>query len=216
MVRKHRREGPKWTDIAIVFLTIGIVFLAFMQHKDLVDAGIQTDRIICADERLAKAMEDSVSQAQKSFDAANKQASLTERAWAIARPRLPEPTIVNIGRTPAFEVTALGMLYVSQGPIPDIAKWIESQKDPFGKEKAYIGVLFPGQPMGAHLPGISTGSSPNADPEIRNGRKMVYLILQVDYFTLDVHHISRSCGVWIPDASGFDPGKGCRTWNYVD
>jgi hypothetical protein len=40
------REGPKWTDIAIVVLTVGIVFFACMQWVEMRGAGQQTDKLI--------------------------------------------------------------------------------------------------------------------------------------------------------------------------
>lgn len=82
------KDRPKWTDVAIVLLTAGIVFLATMQWREMINAGVQTDKIIAADERLANAMEDSVTNAQAAFDAANKQAILGERAWLATKPRL--------------------------------------------------------------------------------------------------------------------------------
>jgi hypothetical protein len=81
IIRKHRREFPKWTDIAIVILTGGIVFLAYMQHRDMADAGTQTDKIIASDERFAKAMEDSVAQAKRGLDASIETSRIDQRAW---------------------------------------------------------------------------------------------------------------------------------------
>lgn len=41
-------EGPKWTDIAIVILTCGIVLLAYMQWSEMHGTGKQTDDLINA------------------------------------------------------------------------------------------------------------------------------------------------------------------------
>ena len=41
-------EKPKWTDVAIVVLTVGIVCLAGMQWWEMHSGGAQTDRIISA------------------------------------------------------------------------------------------------------------------------------------------------------------------------
>jgi hypothetical protein len=41
-------EAPKWTDIAIVILTGGIVLLAYMQWREMHGAGKQTDDLIKA------------------------------------------------------------------------------------------------------------------------------------------------------------------------
>jgi hypothetical protein len=50
-------DRPKWTDIAIVVLTVGIVFLGYMQWREMDSSGTQTDKIISADDRLAAANE---------------------------------------------------------------------------------------------------------------------------------------------------------------
>jgi hypothetical protein len=93
------RERPKWTDVAIVGLTLGIVYLAYMQWREMHGSGEQTDKIIAADERLAAAnerfataMENSVAQAQlamqKSIQESDKALNQTiavsrldQRAW---------------------------------------------------------------------------------------------------------------------------------------
>jgi hypothetical protein len=69
-------EKPKWTDKAIVILTGGIVFLAGMQWYEMCNSGMQTDKIIAADERLAKAnerfatsMETTATNSKTAFDA---------------------------------------------------------------------------------------------------------------------------------------------------
>jgi hypothetical protein len=115
------KDRPKWTDVAIVLLTGGIVFLAFMQWREMSNAGVQTDKIIAADERIAKAMESSLGKAQQAFDATTKQAILAERAWLgviidskpipgsttafeVGHPLFTRITIKNVGRTPAIEV----------------------------------------------------------------------------------------------------------------
>lgn len=41
-------ESPKWTDIAIVFLTLGLVLVGYWQYKDMEAAGAQTDKLIQA------------------------------------------------------------------------------------------------------------------------------------------------------------------------
>jgi len=81
IIRRHRREGPKWTDVAIVVLTCGIVYLAWTQHRDLIDAGAQTDKIIIADQRIATAMELSVGAAGTALNATIAQNQLDQRAW---------------------------------------------------------------------------------------------------------------------------------------
>ncbi len=57
----HLREKPKWTDVAIVFLTCGIVYFAFVQWREMVGTGTQTDKLIIAANKQAGAA-DSFSQ----------------------------------------------------------------------------------------------------------------------------------------------------------
>jgi hypothetical protein len=118
-------DSPKWTDIAIVFLTCVIAGAAIFQWMEMHDAGTQTDRIIAADERVAAAMEGSVGQAKAAFVAANKQAMVTQRAWVSVKVATYAPplangmpstgfvvgqnfdirvTVRNTGRTPALNV----------------------------------------------------------------------------------------------------------------
>ena len=80
-LRKRHRDSPKWTDKAIVLLTGGIVFLAFMQWWEMHDAGTQTDKIIAADERIAKAMEGALAQSIRSLDASIEMSRNDQRAW---------------------------------------------------------------------------------------------------------------------------------------
>lgn len=73
---KPKGERAKWTDKAIVVLTGGIVFLAFMQWREMNEGGKQTDKIICADQRLADGMERSADQMRRSADEAVKNSQL--------------------------------------------------------------------------------------------------------------------------------------------
>jgi hypothetical protein len=64
MGEPNKREPMKWTDIAIVILTAGILaaaglqtYIFHRQRKEMTDSGKQTDRIIADDERLAAANE---------------------------------------------------------------------------------------------------------------------------------------------------------------
>jgi hypothetical protein len=75
-----KRERAKWTDAAIVFLTFGIVALATLQWLEMRGGGIQTEKIIaadqrlaCANERFAKAMEDTVTNNKNALDKTTKE-----------------------------------------------------------------------------------------------------------------------------------------------
>jgi hypothetical protein len=102
------------------------VVIAVATVVNVTSGSTQTDKLIKHADRIATAMEQSVGQAKVAFDAANKQAMVTQRAWiatsvTLAPPRdakgnLPkDPFIVdkpfdvrievkNTGRTPALNV----------------------------------------------------------------------------------------------------------------
>jgi hypothetical protein len=117
--KMQKREKARVTDIAIVVLTGGIVALAFMQWLEMHNGGKQTDRIIVADERLAGAMETTVKQSSKAFEATTNQAILGERAWLTAVPEIHgnsfamnQPfdvriVVKNLGKTPALRVRGI-------------------------------------------------------------------------------------------------------------
>jgi hypothetical protein len=73
------KDTAKWTDVAIVVLTFGIVFLALMQWRETHSGSQQTDRIVAADERLARANEQFAAAMGKSAGAAETAAN-TSRA----------------------------------------------------------------------------------------------------------------------------------------
>lgn len=60
------RVEVKWTDIAIVFLTVGIVFFALMQWLEMRGAGKQTDQLVAYAQAQAKAAGD-IAQASNDF-----------------------------------------------------------------------------------------------------------------------------------------------------
>jgi len=133
IIRKHRREFPKWTDMAIVILTAGIVFLAYMQHRDLIGAGTQTDKIIAADQRMATAMEGVLTQAQNTLDATVKQGQQEQRPWInIAftdfhwsenAPLNVRMHLINSGRTPAETLRGHAIVEkISRGNVPHFSE----------------------------------------------------------------------------------------------
>ena len=116
-------EMPKWTDIAIVVLTVGIVLFAFLQYLSALDAGHQTEKIIEADQRLASAMETSLLRSKESLDATIEQNRLDQRAWLGVEaidgvPQVSHPFNItiyfkNTGKTPAVDSSFL----VQQEPV---------------------------------------------------------------------------------------------------
>jgi hypothetical protein len=104
----------------IAVATVVIAIAAGLTWWEAHGAGTQTDKIIAADERIAAAMEGSLGQSRIAFDAANKQAILSQRAWlhvlvqtqphangkpfVVGEPLEIRATTKNTGRTPALNV----------------------------------------------------------------------------------------------------------------
>jgi hypothetical protein len=64
------KEGPKWTDVAIVILTVGIVFFALMQWLEMRGSGHQTDQLVTYAKAQANAASDQADAAQQFSDTA--------------------------------------------------------------------------------------------------------------------------------------------------
>jgi hypothetical protein len=215
-LRKRRRDDPKWTDKAIVLLTAGIVLLAFMQWWEMHDSGTQTDKIIAADERIAKAMENSVTQAQSTFDAANKQAILSQRAWMQMKIGIESPSHMwtvgqpidirikqnNTGRTPALNLKSV------------IARTnVESKNGVFDpppfsyKPEQYVssGNLTPG---GEIFSDSVSGFTAEDEARVVSMKVRVYVHGRVEYDDVfGVHH-------WLTFCSFLLPGQACAICPY--
>lgn len=71
-------DSPKWTDVAIVTLTIGIVFFAMMQWLEMRGAGKQTDQLM----EYARKQSDA---ADRMASAAGNVRTATENAVTVAK-----------------------------------------------------------------------------------------------------------------------------------
>lgn len=100
-----KRDGPKWTDIAIVILTAGIVLAAILQTlifnrqwKEMHDAGAQTDRIIRAAQQVESDLTTANTQNLHQFEN-----TLTESQRALTatidQSRLEQRAFVNFSKT---------------------------------------------------------------------------------------------------------------------
>jgi hypothetical protein len=108
------------SDWLMVIFTGVIAFYAYSQYSEMHNAGAQTDKIIAADDRIAKAMETSVTQSQTAFRETTKQAVVAQRAWlattvnstsssgggvlTVGQPFDVRIITKNTGRTPALNV----------------------------------------------------------------------------------------------------------------
>lgn len=198
------REKAKWTDIAIVILTVGIMLWAGLQWWEMHDAGKQTDKIIAADERLAKAMEDSVAQAKSSLDASIEISRNDERAWlGITRMEVrslqPGRIEVNIplqnsGKTAAVDVRTRSFVHLSDAPV-DVPAFAASSHEPF-KSRMTI------------LPNITNANITIARPRpiteaditaIKNGGKFMYAFGEIRYKDVfEREHHTFFCGIYSP------------------
>jgi hypothetical protein len=138
------REKSKWTDIAIVALTIGIVILAGMQWKEMDEPGKQTDKIISSAKVIASSMEQSIKKLDAAREASETQnnkaigasASLfqsDERAYIVIenfawtnQGFAPGPnkihrneTFRNAGKSPALHMHSYGCLVIYSLDTPD-------------------------------------------------------------------------------------------------
>jgi hypothetical protein len=210
---KPKGERAKWTDKAIVMLTAGIVFLAFMQWLEMHEGGKQTDRIIAADERMAVAMEGAVGQAKTSFEAANKQAILSQRAWVSFGIRIQNPnpkdntppeeplkvgtvvdvrtTIKNTGRTPAINVKGiLQRIAVNRAkggtyPYPTLTAALQPHENLNHDGELYGDMLLP--------------FTENDKRWIDSGKVRVYFYGRIEYDDVfGGHHWRNTCAYLLP------------------
>jgi hypothetical protein len=129
------KQAEKWMILltgAIAFFALCQVVVAVLQWREMIDSGAQTDKIIAADERIAKAMENTIGQAQKSLDAAIEQNRLDQRAWVgdvrvssfeLKAGETPTLFIIvrNSGKTPALDFTdTITTSIVNRGQVPSI------------------------------------------------------------------------------------------------
>ncbi|HUE52115.1 MAG TPA: hypothetical protein VMO80_07245 [Terriglobales bacterium] len=214
------RERASWTDKAVVFLTFGIVLLAYMQWREMHDSGAQTDRIIAADERIATAMEGVVGQGKKSLDATIEQNRLDQRAWV-------GPTTVSTFELKADQsIPVIGVTFRNNGKTPalkfgsHVALNASKKGDPFhpiyhhAGSRPSIDVL---QPNGELV--LNTNPSSNKLTEqnirdIRNGDLLLYLFGKGNYDDIFgvTHHVTF-CMYVSPDLKHV---QSCDTYNEAD
>jgi hypothetical protein len=77
-------KAPESTNVAIAAATIVIAFATCYTYLEVHSGGTQTDKIIAADERIAKAMESAVGQAGNALNASIEASRTDQRAWVGA------------------------------------------------------------------------------------------------------------------------------------
>jgi hypothetical protein len=214
-------EKPKWTDVAIVILTVGIVYFAFVQSRDTKDASKQTDRIIRADERLAKAMENSVAEAKATLDASVEISRDDQRAWVGAtaiqiitlepgKKILIRVPYVNSGRSAALNVRVRPTVSMSISPI-NVTEVAAHLHQPFQPGI----ILFPNFPV-AKIGFVSP--QPVSEPDlaaIRAGRLLMYIYGEIRYTDIfNRPHDTRFCGRYSPKGtSEANNVESCNEYN---
>ncbi len=203
-LREKEREA-NLADYLIVLLTAVIAFWAGMTWLEIHGAGKQTDRIISADERMAKAMEDSVGQAKQGLDVSIEASRTDQRAWMDMiinappnfqedRPFTTSAQMKNLGKTPAKRIM-LG--YIFEGITPSTNPLFDDHRLKF----INAGMLPPQGPAT-----LSVEITPGKPDEllgkgrfeaIREGKIVVYywgLITYDDVFGF--HHWLKFCYIY--------------------
>lgn len=116
-------DKPKWTDVAIVILTVGIVFLAIMQWWEMHSGGVDTHDLAVAAGKQADAARALGEQAKLQADgtrdlsvAAGKQAQQAERSSKIAERTLgiletQQRAWVALAASPALQPAGNGVIW---------------------------------------------------------------------------------------------------------
>ena len=135
------------------------------------------------------------------------------RAWMQVNLKWP-PSILNVGNSPAFEVTHFANLQSTNGgEVPDVANWWKTIKADTKVNR--IPVAFPRERFGLWDDKVAE-QYPNGFPTVTEHKEVVYLVGEISYRTFGKKHTTRFCGIWTPEAKAFNPGRGCSTWSRAD
>jgi hypothetical protein len=166
-------------SIATIVIAVGTLVSAgaiCMQYMEMHEGGVQTDRIIAADERIASAMEGTLGEAKRSLDAAINQNRLDQRAWVgpiemgindppvhVGSKLVATVVLTNNGKTPALDVATLASIeFVDKGTVLNphykIDKTDQSSKSVIQPGmKEMITTLPVGSPTGSGAGTVSAG-----------------------------------------------------------
>lgn len=186
-------------DYLIVLLTAAIAFWGGMTWWEMHDAGKQTDRIIVADERIAKAMEDTLSQNIEIY-------RNDQRAWVgISGIQIPplkpneqitvQVPYINSGRSLALAVRTRSFATTSDVPIRPTEFITAHSSDPFRQPI----VLFPGVPATSMSIVVPKDAATSLIGPVMAGYKHLYVLGEITY--QDVFgrpHLTTFCGEYSP------------------
>jgi hypothetical protein len=137
------KDSPKWTDIAIVMLTVGIVFFALMQWLEMRGAGHQTDQLVDyartqaqASKNIATASQNFSSTAEQSVAEFKKAAAESNRAAdeAVKNSRIIIRNAETAFREEQRAWVGLGQYSIGnfndKGPFKLALPWVNSGRTP--------------------------------------------------------------------------------------
>ena len=196
------RATLRWTRAMFVVTTATALFIGF-QWREMHDAGEQTERIIKADERLAKGMEDSVTQAKRGLDASIEISRNDQRAWLgiagiqILSFQAGQKISINIplqnsGKTAAVNVRTRSFVHLTNAPI-NAASFSAKSNEPFRSHMT----IFPNI-TNANISIVSPWPLNEAQSTaIKNGNQLMYAFGEISYRDVfDRLHHTYFCGVY--------------------
>jgi hypothetical protein len=191
----EKEKEANLADYLIVLLTAAIVFWAGMTWLEVHDAGHQTDKIVAADERMAKAMEDTVTNGIET-------SRNDQRAWVGINGILIQPlkkreqiTIqipyTNSGRSLALDVRTRSFATTSDTPIRPLDFIAIHKTDPFLQPT----VLFPGIPSANMSIVVPPADAAPIAEAIKTGRTHLYVLGEISYRDIfNRLHSTTFCG----------------------
>jgi hypothetical protein len=154
------RSTLRWSKAMVVVTTGTALFICF-QWLEMHDAGKQTDRIIVADERIAKAMEDSVKKSGDALNASIEASRTDQRAWVgvksinvgtleAEKNLVAEVALNNSGKSLANKVQGYATLAISDSRT--LREFPEPPREPVES----VAIYWPGIDLLSQSPGLKT------------------------------------------------------------
>jgi hypothetical protein len=215
------RATLRWTRAMFVVTTATALFIAF-QWLEMRDAGKQTDKIIAADERLAKAMEDSVREAGSSLQTAIDQSHFDQRAW-VGAGEIMAPQDLKAGGKPRFGVVvsnsgktpALNFQHVIHADFSKKGATFHPTYTSYGEQtKPSISVLQPGMRV-VLFTSPTEGELTQANIDmLKSGAYVIKYYGRISYNDVfGNHHMTTFCLYVTPDLTN---ASSCDSYNQAD
>jgi hypothetical protein len=218
------RSTLRWSKAMVVVTTGTALFICF-QWLEMHDAGKQTDRIIVADERIAKAMEDSVKKSGDALNASIEASRTDQRAWVgvksinvgtleAEKNLVAEVALNNSGKSLANKVQGYATLAVSDSRT--LREFPEPPREPVES----VAIYWPGMDLKIYASG--TAKTPlhrfaftkSGLENISAKRSFLFVYGTYNYVDIfDRPHTTRFCARYSPDSKLFEF---CANYNYAD